>query len=75
MATVVELFGRSWVVLLSTGSEIYILTAKVLLQIQEDGYNIDHRVPEFPVRKAKRTHDASGSVMEFTALLEVLFSN
>ncbi|VDO35329.1 unnamed protein product, partial [Heligmosomoides polygyrus] len=71
MTTVVELFGRSWIGLLDTGSEISILPAKILLSAQDDGYDIDRIVPEFPMDKSKQIHNASGSVMQFTALVEV----
>ncbi|VDP00273.1 unnamed protein product [Heligmosomoides polygyrus] len=53
-------FGRSWVGLLDTGSEISILPAKILLSAQDDGYDIDRIVPEFPMDKSKQIHNASG---------------
>lgn len=44
-----ELFGREWKGLLDTGSEISIIPAKVILQAQRDGYDIDRDIPEFPI--------------------------
>ncbi|WKX98818.1 hypothetical protein Q1695_014030 [Nippostrongylus brasiliensis] len=70
-STKLEIFGRTWMGLLDTGSEISILPAEILLQAQRDGVDIDHEVKECPMEKAKPVQDASGARMQFVTVVEV----
>ncbi|KAL6733855.1 hypothetical protein Aduo_004466 [Ancylostoma duodenale] len=66
-----EIFGRMWPGILDTGSEISILPAKVLLQAEADGVDIDSDVVEHAMDKSKHVYDASGSRMSSVTVVEV----
>ncbi|VDL69843.1 unnamed protein product [Nippostrongylus brasiliensis] len=66
-----ELFGRTWMGLLDTGSEISILPAEVLLRARSDGVDIDRDVKECPMEGTKPVLDASGARMQFVTVVEV----
>ncbi|KAL6738674.1 hypothetical protein Aduo_012197 [Ancylostoma duodenale] len=66
-----EIFGRMWPGILDTESEVSILPAKVLLQAEADGVDIDSDVVEHAMDKSKHVYDASGSRISFVTIAEV----
>ncbi|KAL6729626.1 hypothetical protein Aduo_000666 [Ancylostoma duodenale] len=72
MTTTINIFGRTRTGLLDTGSGISILPARVLLQAKRDEYDIDKEVVEHKIDMSKRLYDASGSVMTFVTIVEVM---
>ncbi|KAK6053331.1 zinc knuckle, partial [Cooperia oncophora] len=71
MTVELELLGIKARGLLDTGSEITILPGKVLLRAKRAGFDIDRALVEHEIDQTKRVYDASGSAMQFVAVLEV----